>query len=326
MSRITKADIEKARNTDITQFLHVDNRKYFCCPFHQDNNPSAHIYNNLIMCQTCNYPIKVQGYTIGKEMQGKSQGRYYNTIDLVMYLYNLDFYGAIRKILGIENIKQFVPTYTGAGARERENRESKYKKMLKNSNLAGKDNYNINRFLKRRGILGILNYVDKLGIEIRYVSKFKNIVYNFTEHNFAVVKGIDKEFKGALGKISYVYLEVNPASKEYYVCEGIEDSFSLVLSKKANVVCLNSINNARSFIDELTDDKKDYKYIITTDNDKKGLETAETLYKELSSLGVKCRKNTIFYEYARKHGLKDVNEVLLHYNSKKKDSKIYHKY
>lgn len=318
---ITPADIEKARNTDITQFLNVDNGKYFCCPFHSDNKPSAHIYNNLIMCQTCSYPIKVQGYTIGKEMQGKSQGRYYNTIDLVMYLYNLDFYGAIRKILGTENIKTFKPS-SSAGARERENRESKYKEMLKKSGPAGKNNYNINRFLKRRGILGILNYVDKLGIEIRYNGYFKNIIYNFKEHNFAVVKGIDSNFKGALGKISYVYLEVNPASKEYYICEGIEDSFSLVLSKKANVVCLNSVNNANEFLNDLVGVRKDYKYIITTDNDKSGLETSELLYKELRSKGVKVKENTNFYNYARKHGLKDVNEVLLHYNSKKKGSKI----
>lgn len=318
---ITPADIEKARNTDITQFLNVDNGKYFCCPFHSDNKPSAHIYNNLIMCQTCSYPIKVQGYTIGKEMQGKSQGRYYNTIDLVMYLYNLDFYGAIRKILGTENIKTFKPS-SSAGARERENRESKYKEMLKKSVPAGKNNYNINRFLKRRGILGILNYVDKLGIEIRYNSYFKNIIYNFKEHNSAVVKGIDKIYKGALGKISYVYLEVNPDSKEYYICEGIEDSFSLVLSKKANVVCLNSVNNADEFLEGVVGVRKSFEYIITTDNDKSGLETAERLLKQLSNMGVNARKNTNFYNYARKHGLKDVNEVLLHYYTLKKSSKI----
>ena len=321
MSRITSADIEKARNTDITQFLNVDNGKYFCCPFHNDNKPSAHVYNNLIMCQTCSYPIKVQGYTIGKEMQGKSQGRYYNTIDLVMYLNDLDFFGAIRKILGTENIKQFVPS-SSAGARERENRESKYKETLQNSVVAGRNNYNINRFLKRRGILGILNYMDKLGIEIRYNSRYKNIIYNFKEYNFAIAKEIYGTRKFHFGAVNFVYLEVNQNSKEYYICEGIEDSLSLVLSKKANVVCLNSVNNARSFIDDLTGDRKEYEYIITTDNDKSGLETAQLLYKELRSKGVKVKENTNFYNYARKHGLKDVNEVLLHYNSKKKGSKI----
>ncbi|MGU9192632.1 toprim domain-containing protein [Clostridium perfringens] len=318
---ITPADIEKARNTDITQFLNVDNGKYFCCPFHSDNKPSAHIYNNLIMCQTCSYPIKVQGYTIGKEMKGKSQGRYYNTIDLIMFLYNLDFYGAIRKILGTENIQTFKPS---SRTREKENRESKYKEMLKKSVPAGKNNYNINRFLKRRGILGILNYVDKLGIELRYKNsgRYKNIIYNFKEYNFAVVKGIDSNFKGALGKISYVYLEVNPASKEYYICEGIEDSFSLVLSKKANVVCLNSVNNADEFLNDLVGVRKAYEYIITTDNDKSGLETAERLLKQLSNMGVIARKNTKFYEYARKHNLKDVNEVYLHFSKTIKGNRI----
>lgn len=319
MYAITEIEIQLAKAKDITNYINTGGQKYFCCPFHNDRKPSAHIHNNLIMCQTCKTPVYVNGYEIGKDMKGKLQGRYYSTIDLVMYNEGLDFYGAIRKILGDEYVKPLKtakPIYVRTGEKEIEDkRKANYEKLLHDTiEIKGNENPNINKYLERRGIINIVPKLKGFGIELRYNSKYNNIVYNFWKQKFAVVKGIDNDFKGAFGSINYSYITNDKKNNVYYVCEGIEDCFSLVLSKGVNTVCLNSINNAQNFIENAVER---FSYIITTDKDEGGINACKLILKGLNKKWIRAKANKHFYEYANKYGLKDVNDVYLHFLDKK---------
>lgn len=76
--QITDADIESARNKDITELLPVANRGKVLCPFHPDKNPSGSIKNNRFKCWSC--------------------GASHDTIGVFMHQNNVSFVEAVKAL------------------------------------------------------------------------------------------------------------------------------------------------------------------------------------------------------------------------------------
>ncbi len=76
--KISKKDIENARNYPFEDLIPVNRAKFALCPFHNDTKPSMYVKNNFYYCFTC--------------------GARGDIIDYVMKTENLTFYQAIKRL------------------------------------------------------------------------------------------------------------------------------------------------------------------------------------------------------------------------------------
>jgi hypothetical protein len=52
-TKLSDADIDRARETEIQKFYEVNGRGFAACPFHQERTPSMHITRNMFYCFSC---------------------------------------------------------------------------------------------------------------------------------------------------------------------------------------------------------------------------------------------------------------------------------
>ena len=79
--RITEADIARAKETPLTDFLEVNHAGFARCPFHEDKTPSLKVYQNTNrwFCFSCNAGTDV--------------------VDFIQKRYGCDFITAVKKLL-----------------------------------------------------------------------------------------------------------------------------------------------------------------------------------------------------------------------------------
>ena len=299
MNSITKTDYAKAKDISMSELLKsysiYPKNKMYSCLFHQDKTPSSSIGNkNKLYCFSCQ--------------------RTSSTIDVVMQLEGCDEFTAIKKLLNnkTSSVAKNISVLKYKPIKYDYNFGLNISKTLNNHNISF-----IKSYLDKRCILNVLDVANNLGVEIRHnYYKGKNyIFYNFLNYNFIVQKAVDGSSKKNFGSPIPTYFQVNKSS-EWYICEGIEDCLSLVLTHNFNVVCLNSISNLDKFLSQISTKNT---YIIATDNDASGKKVKRILIKELRTLNIKVKPYTKFYDFAEKYSLKDINECFMYKKEMKKN-------
>jgi DNA primase len=52
-TKLSEANIDRARETEILRFYEVNGRGFASCPFHQERTPSMHVTRNMFYCFSC---------------------------------------------------------------------------------------------------------------------------------------------------------------------------------------------------------------------------------------------------------------------------------
>ena len=313
MGKINEEDYREAKAIDIKSVLnhygyYAKANGNYTCPFHNDKTASTSI-------------LKVKGTTINR-LNCFCCHRIASTIDIVMEMEGVDQFTAIRKLLGSElrTDKRANKIPLQEQQQEGKTTEQKYEYVISKCRPLSKDNYGyIIPYLNSREIKGILDLLETLkanGTEVEilhnYFQKKNYIVYHFSKYKFMIQKAIDRSEKRNLGHTRPVYFKINN-SNDWYVVEGIEDCFSLLLVHNVNVVCLNSTSNINKFIEAVKlKHSKDINFIIATDNDHTGEKAKNELIRFFKENNVKYSLYKSFYDYAEKYNLKDFNECLCH--------------
>lgn len=244
------------------------------CPFHVDANPSFKFFkkDNKGYCFSCQ--------------------RAFSVVDLV---------AEVKAITPEEAVKTIITSNVAeAKGIEADKGKDTYQLFIDYSQ-SYKDNHRaesyIKSYLKSRGIYLSLSKIESMGIELRhnYYNDNNYVVYNFINYSFCIkkshnlVNGSRSKYNG--GKAQVVTLK-GYKSNTYFLCEGIEDSLSVIQHLKCNVICLNSTSNVNSFIELVKSNLSFYKSIelvIATDNDRAGTEAEQKIIKELNEFGITCK-------------------------------------
>lgn len=76
------------------------------------------------------------------------------------------------------------------------------------------------------------------------------------------------------------YLSSKGANRRTIIVEGIEDGLSALILGCTSFICLNSVANANTLMNDIKADIEQYKdleFIMCLDNDKTGIDTMEQL-------------------------------------------------
>lgn len=295
----------------------------FCCPFHDDRNPSAVISHNKGFCTVCGINHNMKGFQ-------------FDTIDLVMKVKNYNYYQAIEYLLNLENIDiQYEPVKTYEKRNNNSNNEI-MQVILNNSKSINK--YDIAYLENQRGLFiydkgnfkGIRDVLIENNIEIKnnYYNNCNKLVYHFKYdeinhpvweddfEEFAIVKKRDSFNNNNIPKAQNIgtphpkFIFVSDRQTDIYICEGIEDALSMVQAGR-NAISLNSVNNVDKLIETFEDVERlsRYKYIIATDMDEAGKRCKETLIEFFEENNYKYDTFKPLELMFEEKGIKDVNDL-----------------
>ena len=183
------------------------------------------------------------------------------------------------------------------------------------------------KYFKDRHILQALKLLDKDTINIQS-SLYKGneaILYTFKkdDRTFGVRKSLEK-YKDKKGKVKrfvrnlgqpMYYLSSKGANRTIIV-EGIEDGLSALILGYTSFICLNSVANANTLMNDIKADIEQYKdleFIMCLDNDKTGIDTMEQLEIFFSDNNLKYNLSDYFFEM-QDLNLKDLNDLVKYKN------------
>ena len=183
------------------------------------------------------------------------------------------------------------------------------------------------KYFKDRHILQALKLLDKDTINIQS-SLYKGneaILYTFKkdDRTFGVRKSLEK-YKDKKGKVKrfvrnlgqpMYYLSSKGANRTIIV-EGIEDGLSALILGYSSFICLNSVANANTLMNDIKADIEQYKdleFIMCLDNDKTGIDTMEQLEIFFSDNNLKYNLSDYFLEM-QDLNLKDLNDLVKYKN------------
>lgn len=184
------------------------------------------------------------------------------------------------------------------------------------------------KYFKDRHILQALKLLDKDTINIQS-SLYKGneaILYTFKkdDRTFGVRKSLEK-YKDKKGKVKrfvrnlgqpMYYLSSKGANKTTVIVEGIEDGLSALILGYTSFICLNSVANANTLMNDIKADIEQYKdleFILCLDNDKTGIDTMEQLEIFFNSQNLNYNLSDYFLEM-QDLNLKDLNDLLKYKN------------
>lgn len=184
------------------------------------------------------------------------------------------------------------------------------------------------KYFKDRHILQALKLLDKDTINIQS-SLYKGneaILYTFKkdDRTFGVRKSLEK-YKDKKGKVKrfvrnlgqpMYYLSSKGANRTTVIVEGIEDGLSALILGYTSFICLNSVANANTLMNDIKADIEQYKdleFIMCLDNDKTGIDTMEQLEIFFSDNNLKYNISDCFFEM-QDLNLKDLNDLLKYKN------------
>ena len=257
-------------------------------------------------------------------------GKNFSTIDLVMLNKSMNFNEAVEYLLSLgtvkvncDNIKKIDNNINLNKKIDKNNKIIEYnpfeyyKKKYFDEYKETQNDYKFlsAEYLKYRNIhfTGITNkYSNIADILKKNHIYFKHIYEHdinyamfYFEDNKAIIKKVFKsdiskiqEINGrklkcrAYGNNSYQAIKANNNSDIYYICEGLEDAFTLLQFNK-NIILLNSVNNIRCFLNEVDTTKT---YIICTDNDEAGIKCKEKIEEYFNLHHIKFNIYKTLYE------------------------------
>lgn len=301
---------------------------HFCCPFHKNGNerhPSARInYNkNKGCCFVCK--------------NERNQFLTFDTIDLVIHCKNVDYKTAIKILIELsgKKIDMNNKPYKRYEIRADENSSKDVTDKLKKCVVMQKyqKDYLNNRGIyleDRNGYKGIKDILIKNNIAIYHKYEFNcnKIVYHFKHDDencpyyetsnepFLIIKKTDCFDNEAIpkamnyGSVYPKFIFVDEKQKDIYICEGIEDALSMVQAGR-NAVTINSANNVDRLIEVFEDNSRlsNYKFIIATDMDEKGIECKEALIEYFEENRFKYDTFKPLEIMFEQQGIKDVNDL-----------------
>lgn len=300
----------------------------FCCPFHNDKNPSAVISNknNKGFCTVC---------AIEKNMDAFQ----FDTIDLVMKENNCNYYQAIEYILNLENINiEYEPVKKYDSNVDKDSSEIKNNinyilsksKSINKHDLAYLENQRGLFIYDKYNLNGIRDVLIENNIEIKsnYYNNCNQLIYNFKYdeinhpvwedefEQFLIVKKRDNFENKDIPKARNIgtpypkFIFTDKFKREVYICEGIEDALSMVQMGR-NAISLNSVETVNKLIEIFEDVERlsFYKYIIATDMDKAGIKCKETLIEWFEENNYKYDTFKPLEIMFEQQGIKDVNEL-----------------
>lgn len=184
------------------------------------------------------------------------------------------------------------------------------------------------KYFKDRHILQALKLLDKDTINIQS-SLYKGneaILYTFKkdDRTFGVRKSLEK-YKDKKGKVKrfvrnlgqpMYYLSSKGANRRTVIVEGIEDGLSALILGYSSFICLNSVANANTLMEDIKADLGRYKnveFILCLDNDKAGIDTMEQLEIFFNSQNLNYNLSDYFLEM-QDLNLKDLNDLVKYKN------------
>ena len=257
----------------------------------------------------------------------------WDIIDCLKSLYevneNLDLLRKLR-----EEKRPVAPLEHKAEVKKRDYHKEEEERKIKVSNeneficrTATRLTSNGIKYFKDRHILQALKLLDKETINIQS-SLYKGneaILYTFKkdDRTFGVRKSLEK-YKDKKGKVKrfvrnlgqpMYYLSSKGANRTIIV-EGIEDGLSALILGYTSFICLNSVANANTLMNDIKADIEQYKdleFIMCLDNDKTGIDTMEQLEIFFSDNNLKYNISDCFFEM-QDLNLKDLNDLVKYKN------------
>ena len=184
------------------------------------------------------------------------------------------------------------------------------------------------KYFKDRHILQALKLLDKdtINIQSSFYKGREGILYTFKKDDktFGVRKSLEK-YKDKKGKVKrfvrnlgqpMYYLSSKGANRTTVIVEGIEDGLSALILGYTSFICLNSVANANTLMNDIKADIEQYKdleFIMCLDNDKTGIDTMEQLEIFFSDNNLKYNISDCFFEM-QDLNLKDLNDLLKYKN------------
>lgn len=256
-------DIEQIKNISIVDYLAqngikptkvIAGRYWYRSPFREEKDPSFCVNNNNMWAD----------FSEPKKQTSRGGTHWHDIIDLIMFMYSVDFMGAVDTLCSLSNIPKFTPSENVVSENRIEVIDEKtitYKKLTD--------------YLKGRRIT--LSVANKYCKQIFYKIKGKDRVLfaiGFRADNGKWVLR-NQGFKGCTGQ-DITTIKV-AGSSSYAVFEGFFDFLSFVEEcgkPKVNCIILNSVTNIGCAYDAFSAATRVY---VMLDNDNKGREVTSDL-------------------------------------------------
>ena len=167
---------------------------------------------------------------------------------------------------------------------------------------------------------------DTINIQSSLYKGNEAILYTFKkdDRTFGVRKSLEK-YKDKKGKVKrfvrnlgqpMYYLSSKGANRTTVIVEGIEDGLSALILGYTSFICLNSVANANTLMNDIKADIEQYKdleFIMCLDNDKTGIDTMEQLEIFFNSQNLNYNLSDYFLEM-QDLNLKDLNDLVKYKN------------
>lgn len=281
-----------ARNINIEKILayygHYKNEYgLYSCITHEDRHPSASIdtSRNKLHCFSC--------------------GNFYTTIDIVSIMEsenNLRL--CAEKVLEISNEKfevknNNIKSSNGASAKGKKKLSIQDRKNMLDSNKK----YIVEDYLKSRNVdTSVLKILEQNSC-VYGADRYNQPIFIFEKYNCCIIRHAQRDINWVTGNNVPITIAVDKSNKRWYITEGLYDAFSLV-ERGCNVICLNTVENVKN-LKPLIVNKKNFTYIIATDNDKAGLDAKNNL----ENFFVENNMSYEIFEDLYKSNFKDINEM-----------------
>ena len=279
---------ENAKHVDCTTLCEPARETGYICPVcesgkHKNGTGMKYYANtNIMYCFSCK--------------------KYYDSIDLYQHKYNVEYKDAIERLNGgtYEIVKHIVKEPI------REKKDfTDYIKTCKLTFMQDiKDKGDAYQYMISRGFMPeeIKMCVDcyDVGYDSKHID-YKNgdyeiisrrIIFPSTGFNHYVARSIEKapkikayNPKGAKVDIFNFECCMNPCVKVVFVCEGIINALSVIMSGY-DAIAINSVANTKIMLNKLTDEHKRIKWVIAMDNDNAGREATKRLVKGMNDKGI----------------------------------------
>ena len=256
--------LETARNINIEKILayyglRANEYGQYSCISHKDLNPSASIdkSRNKLHCFSC--------------------GNFYTTIDIVSIMEsenNLRL--CAKKVLEISDEKFEI---VNINTKSNNTANTKGKKKLsiqdRKNMLDSNKKYVVEDYLKSRSIdTSVLKILEQNSC-VYGADRYNQPVFIFEKYNCCIIRHAQRDINWVTGNNVPITIATDKSNKRWYITEGLYDAFSLV-ERGCNVICLNTVENVKN-LKPLIVSKKNFTYIIATDNDEAGLNAKDNL-------------------------------------------------
>lgn len=285
--------LETARNINIEKILaHYGHYKngygLYSCITHEDRHPSASVdtSRNKLHCFSC--------------------GNFFTTIDIVSIMENENNLRlCAKKVLEISDEKFEITKNNNTKSSNTVRTKGKKKLSMQDRKnmLDSNKKYIVENYLKSRSVdISVLKILEQNGY-VYGADRYNQPVFIFEKYNCCIIRHAQRDINWVTGNNVPITITVDKSNKRWYITEGLYDAFSLV-ERGCNVICLNTVENVKN-LKPLIINKKNFKYIIATDNDKAGLDAKDDLEKFFT-------ENDMCYEIFEdlyKSEYKDINDM-----------------